>query len=327
MKTLIAAPDPDEPNDAAELVFTESRTMRAQTIGRVDVLEKVKALALLPDGAHATTDMVATYYEVPDSTLRSLIHANRAELEGNGYRSLTGAELAEFASPFGGLANLGLSPKARSLAVFSRRAILNVGMLLTESPVARQVRMYLLEVERAPSPFPIPTTFAGALALAAQQAAELEETRTEVAELVATNARLSPQARVADQYEANPGITPTAFHKAWFPLVPERDFFEHLYSENYLIDQRNARWDKEKKQRRDGPEHYTPTAKGKRYFYLEPKIDAKGIRRQQTRVLPGGAEHDLVAALERDGLPSRNQPPLPGAPVVRFVRRRIGGAR
>ncbi|MCQ1575451.1 hypothetical protein [Streptomyces parvus] len=326
MKTLIATPDPDEPNNAADLVLTESRTMRAQTIGRVDVLDKVKALALLPDGVHATTEIVAAYYEVPLTTIESVVEGNRDELAANGRRVLRGSELREFAAPYGGAANLGLHHNTRSLADFSRRAVLNVGQLLTESSVAKQVRTYLLDVEATPSPFTIPTTFAGALALAAQQAAELEETRTEVAELVATNAKLSPRARVADKYEANPGVNPTVFHKTHFTAVPERDFFEHLYRKDYLIDQRNSRWDERNGEWKDGPEHRHPTAKGKRYFYLAPKLDRRGVRRQQTLVIPGDAEHDLVAALERDGLPSRNRPALPGSQVTQLPRRPLGGA-
>lgn len=138
--------------DQQELVLTESRTMRAQTAGRVDVLDKVKALALLPDGTHATTEIVASYYEVPISTIKSLVAANREELESNGYRALKGVELREFASPFGGPAKLGLHHNTRSLAVFSRRAILNVGQLLTDSLVAKRVRTYLLEVEEQATP-------------------------------------------------------------------------------------------------------------------------------------------------------------------------------
>ena len=72
---------PDQPS---ELVLTESRTMRAQTADRVDVLDKVKALALLPDGVHATTEIVASFYEVPVSTIDSLVAANRKELAENG---------------------------------------------------------------------------------------------------------------------------------------------------------------------------------------------------------------------------------------------------
>ncbi len=135
-----------------EIALTESRAMRAQTATRVDVLDKVKALALLPDSVHATTEIVASYYEAPISTIKSLVAANREELESNGYRALKGSGLREFASPFGGPAKLGLHHNTRSLAVFTRRAILNVGQLLTESEVARQVRTYLLEVEEQATP-------------------------------------------------------------------------------------------------------------------------------------------------------------------------------
>lgn len=157
-----------------ELILTESRTMRMQTIERTDVLDKVKTLVTLPDSFHITTEMVATYYEVPVSTIDSLVSANFKELTGNGRRVLQGSELTEFAAPFDGVANLGLSPKARSLAVFSRKAVLNVGQLLTKSEVARKVRTYLLdsEAERTPR---IPTSFAEALELAAAQVRELEQ--------------------------------------------------------------------------------------------------------------------------------------------------------
>ena len=130
-----------------EIALTESRTLREQYADRTDVLDKVKALRMLPDDMHVTTEMVAAYYEVPVETIKSVVEDNREELESNGRRVLTGAGLREFASPFGGLANLGLSPKTRSLAIFTRRAVLNVGQLLRDSHVARQVRTYLLDTE------------------------------------------------------------------------------------------------------------------------------------------------------------------------------------
>lgn len=130
-----------------ELALTESRTMRTATIDRTDVLAKVKSLTMLPDNIHATTEIVADFFGVPVSTLDTLVATNREELTANGRTVLKGAELRDFATPFGGVANLTGSPKARSLALFTRRAILNVGQLLTGSPVAQQVRAYLIEVE------------------------------------------------------------------------------------------------------------------------------------------------------------------------------------
>jgi hypothetical protein len=306
-----------------ELALTESRTMRAATIDRTDVLDKVKALALLPDDVHATTEIVADFYEVPVSTLESVVLANRQELAANGRVVLKGSELREFAAPFGGVANLGLHHNTRSLALFTRRAILNVGQLLTGSDVAQQVRTHLLDSEETAG---LPRTLPEALRAYAASLERVDNLEGEVAELAATNAKLSPKARLAEQYEGNPGISPTEFHKSWFPAVRHSDFFEHLYRRDYLIDERNARWDERKQEWKPGPHHMWPTAKGKRYFYLHPSIDNKGFRRERTLVIPGDAEHDLVAALERDGLPSIHRPALPGAEVVHLPRQRRGGA-
>ncbi|CAM5332902.1 phage antirepressor KilAC domain-containing protein [Streptomyces aurantiogriseus] len=158
-----------------ELALTESRSMRDQTIERTDVLDKVKTLITLPNGFHVTTDMVANYFEVPVETIKSVVEDHRTELEERGYRVLKGAELTEFASPFGGPANLGLSPMARSLALFTRKAVLNVGQLLTKSKVSKAIRTYLLDVEEQQTTFQIPRSFAEALELAAAQARELEQ--------------------------------------------------------------------------------------------------------------------------------------------------------
>ncbi|MEU0934454.1 hypothetical protein [Embleya sp. NPDC005971] len=131
-----------------ELDMTESRGMRARTIQRIDVLDKVKAVAFLPDGLHATTEIVASYYEVGTEAIKSLVKDNRRELESNDYRVLTGAERAAFV---GSQKDLTLPP-SRHIAVFTRRTILNVGQLLAESPVAKQVRTYLLNVEEEATP-------------------------------------------------------------------------------------------------------------------------------------------------------------------------------
>jgi hypothetical protein len=128
-----------EPIEGAELV--ESPTLRSRHLDRTDVLDKVGELSTLPEAAVSTIEQAAEFYKVPANTIRSVVEDNRAELEGNGYRTLTGAEL----KPFKGSSYVGL--RARSLAVFSRTAVLNVGMLLTGSDTARAVRRYLLTVE------------------------------------------------------------------------------------------------------------------------------------------------------------------------------------
>ncbi|MER6627371.1 restriction endonuclease [Streptomyces sp. NPDC000987] len=124
-----------------ESVLLESSTLRKSVLDRTDVLDRVKALSLLPDGMHVTTAMVASYFEVTIEAVRALVHDHRAELDMNGYRVLTGSELSYFKQLSG------IQSRTRSLAIFSRRAVLNVAMLLRDSDVARQVRAYLLDME------------------------------------------------------------------------------------------------------------------------------------------------------------------------------------
>ncbi|MER7477849.1 restriction endonuclease [Streptomyces sp. NPDC126510] len=124
-----------------ETALLESPTLRGSVLDRTDVLDRVKALSLLPDGMHVTTAMVASYFDVGLEAIKSLVKDHRTELEASGYRLLTGEELRSFK-------NLsGIQSRTRSLALFPRRAVLNIAMLLRDSEVARQVRVYLLDME------------------------------------------------------------------------------------------------------------------------------------------------------------------------------------
>ena len=124
-----------------ETALLESRTLRSNILERTDALDRVKALSLLPDGMHVTTAMVAAYFEVGVEAIKSLVKDHRAELEANGYQLLTGEPLRSFKDLSG------IQSRARSLAFFSRRSVLNIAMLLRDSEVARQVRVYLLDME------------------------------------------------------------------------------------------------------------------------------------------------------------------------------------
>ncbi|MEU1849341.1 restriction endonuclease [Streptomyces sp. NPDC019990] len=124
-----------------EVALLESPTLRNSVLDRTDVLDRVKALSLLPDGMHVTTAMVASYFGVTVEALRALVHDHRGELEASGYRVLAGTELSDFKQLSG------IQSRTRSLALFPRRAVLNVAMLLRDSEVARQVRVYLLDTE------------------------------------------------------------------------------------------------------------------------------------------------------------------------------------
>ncbi|MFC9269003.1 hypothetical protein ACFTXJ_14670 [Streptomyces zhihengii] len=126
-----------------ELVLIESRTARQHYGNRIDVLEKVRAIPFLPDNMHVTTEGVAAFFAVSGDVIRQLVHRNLEELQTRGYRVITGSELSDMKSLSG------RSGRARSLALFDRRALLNVAMLLRDSEVAREVRRYLLDSEQA----------------------------------------------------------------------------------------------------------------------------------------------------------------------------------
>lgn len=123
----------------AELV--ESPTLRSRHLDRVDVLDKVGVLAMLPGDEFATVQQVADFFAVSPETVDSLVKDNREELVSNGYSTITGPRLRSLKD----LSYVGL--RARSLAVFTRTAVLNVSMLLRDSDTAREVRRYLLAVE------------------------------------------------------------------------------------------------------------------------------------------------------------------------------------
>ena len=102
--------------------------------------------------------------------------------------------------------------------------------------------------------------------------------------------------------EASNGITLRQFHKHYFSDVPERMFFEKLYSLGLLIDQRRHHRN-DRGEWRSGPEHRHPSWRGKPYIYLHGSLDSDGVRRESPRVRPGRPEHDLARLLATKGLP------------------------
>ncbi|MBT2397512.1 hypothetical protein [Streptomyces sp. ISL-100] len=137
----------------SEVTLLESRTMRDEHQGRVDVLDKVKALVMLPDGIYVRTEDVARYFEVSTEVLKKVVQRHREELNENGLQVLRGDDLRIFQRDILSLwsDNLGTSypQAATNLTLYTRRAVLNVAMLLRDSDIARCVRTYLLDAEES----------------------------------------------------------------------------------------------------------------------------------------------------------------------------------
>jgi len=124
---------------AVDLTDASARAQRDQLAGRTDVLRKVRAFCKLPHDTTITTELVARFYGVDIETIKKLTQRNRDELTANGFRIARGEELRDIMSP---------GSRASAMALFSLRAVLNVGMLLRDSEVAREVRTRLLDAHQ-----------------------------------------------------------------------------------------------------------------------------------------------------------------------------------
>jgi prophage antirepressor-like protein len=124
-----------------ERSLLDAREVRATLAHRTDVLDEVKRLPLLPDGAHVTATLLADYFEVDAVVLRRVVRKHAGELGGYGYRQLQGEELRAFVA-----VNLPESrAPRRQLGIFTVPAALVLAMVLEGSGIARRVRGELLE--------------------------------------------------------------------------------------------------------------------------------------------------------------------------------------
>jgi regulator of replication initiation timing len=181
-------------------VFIESKSLRESVINRIEVLDRVKNLFLLPDDLHVTVDMAANYYEVEASIIQKTISRNRVELELDGMKVLSGKRLADFKSASG------IVSRAPSITLIPKRAILRMGMLLRDSEVAKAVRTNLLDLEEESKPknlvqIPTELNLLGQISDAIQQSfkamvniqTELTETKKEVHEAKEENKQLKQE--------------------------------------------------------------------------------------------------------------------------------------
>lgn len=128
-------------------------TTRNKLADRVEVLDKVKELFLLPQIEMMTTEQVSNYYEVESDNVRKCYQRNKAEIDFDGTAVKLVSDLKGHFVTLGFIDNvttfdLGngvvLKVPNRGIRMFSKRAILRIGMLLRDSTVAREVRTQLL---------------------------------------------------------------------------------------------------------------------------------------------------------------------------------------
>ena len=139
-----------------ELSIVESKALREEVAGRVEVLDKVKELFLLPKLEMMTIQQVADYYEVGAEAIQKCYRRNKDEISMDGASKIP---VKSMVSRFGqdvqivskkGYKDVKLSDDITlrvpnvGILLFPKRAILRIGMLLRDSKVAREIRTQLL---------------------------------------------------------------------------------------------------------------------------------------------------------------------------------------
>lgn len=134
-------------------VLSESKSARELTISErtnenaIDLLNKAKALvmAVWQGSGRATTEQVAEYYNAPIKTIQNLLNTNREEFADE-VENVTGEELRQARLVFS------LPSSTSNINLWSPRGMLRVGLMLTKSAVAKNVRDVVLNVVESTQP-------------------------------------------------------------------------------------------------------------------------------------------------------------------------------
>lgn len=131
------------------------RDLTNSTIERQNVLnnrlaverlqEHLQVEGMLFEGEYRfTKKMVADFYEVEERTIERYIEKYGEELAANGYVLCKGKRLKDLKLQFAPVINVG--NKTVQLGLFNFRSLLDLGMLLSESERAREVRSLILDL-------------------------------------------------------------------------------------------------------------------------------------------------------------------------------------
>lgn len=91
-----------------------------------------------------TKQQISDFYLIDISTIERYLENNEKELKHNGYEVLKGKNLKTFKEHFGHILNL--SNNTAHLGIFNFRSFLNLGMLLSESEIAKALRSKILDI-------------------------------------------------------------------------------------------------------------------------------------------------------------------------------------
>ncbi|HEV7781460.1 MAG TPA: DNA-binding protein [Chitinophagaceae bacterium] len=129
--------------------LTKSTIDRQNILNNKQAVEKIQEYLgltgmLFNNEYKFTIQQVIEFYLVDRATINRYLNQFENELKHNGYEVLKGKKLREFKDQFGHILEEGM--KAPQLGVFNFRALLNLGMLLSESENAKVLRSKMLDI-------------------------------------------------------------------------------------------------------------------------------------------------------------------------------------
>lgn len=132
---------------------------RDKCVNHYEVLEKVKALLLIPGTEFATITEIADFYEVSVDPIQKIYQRNKSEIDMDGIQLISANELIGHDCPISKEVSKNqfktiisyengrvLEIPNRGIKVFPKRAILRIGMILQNSKVASEIREQLLNI-------------------------------------------------------------------------------------------------------------------------------------------------------------------------------------
>ena len=142
--------------------MVDSKEERQKYIDRVEVLEKVKKIFLIPQLDMMTIHQVADFYEVELKTISQCVIRNSDEIYSDGVVMKKPRDFGKIwkdtkcsfpevnktanSTTYQIADNVTIVIPNRGIRCFSKRAVLRIGMLLRDSKVAQEVRTQLLNI-------------------------------------------------------------------------------------------------------------------------------------------------------------------------------------
>lgn len=142
-----------------ETRLIDDKKFREKYIDRMEVLDKVKTVLLIPTTDYMTVTQVAEYYEVDVDVIKKQFQRNEDEFVCDGsvvenplfFKEIFKETSCPIKTGRGKMTiqideNIQLVIPSRGIRVFPKRAILRMGMLLRDSKIAKEVRTQLLNI-------------------------------------------------------------------------------------------------------------------------------------------------------------------------------------